>query len=208
MSAIADPNIQTARPGDPQVAGPTRRLWTRESYHQAAEAGIFEPDEKLELIEGDILTLSPVGSQHSITVLRTFQFLAKAFGSGYHVNIQQPIALNDLTEPEPDVIVARGESGHYEDHHPSPEELLLVVEVSDTTLQFDRIRKAALYSANGIPEYWLVNLPQRQIEVFRQPASDPNYQFIEILGEDQILSPLHAPNATIQIAELLPGKRN
>ncbi len=190
------------------VGEPVRRVWTRKSYHQLAEAGFFGPDEKLELIEGDILTLSPVGSQHSITVLRTFQFLAKAFGSDFHVNIQQPIVLNDLTEPEPDIIVAKGESTLYEDHHPRPDELLLVVEVSDTTLQFDRTHKSALYSANGIPEYWIVKPPQRQVEVFRQPESGSNFHSNEILSDGQMLSSVQSPETTIQISDLLPRKRN
>jgi Uma2 family endonuclease len=186
---------------------PLRRLWTREDYYHAADVGIFAPDEKLELIEGEILTMSPVGSQHSVTVLRTFQFLVQAFGKDYHINIQEPITLSDMTEPEPDVIVAIGESGLYEDHHPTPAELRLVVEVSDTTLVFDKTRKAALYNTCGVPEYWIVNLPLRQIEVFRDPRIDSEYQTVIVATENDTISPLHAPLAKIQVAGLLPRNR-
>lgn len=186
---------------------PLPRLWTRVDYYHAADVGIFAPDEKLELIEGEILTMSPVGSQHSVTVLRTFQFLVRAFGKDYHINIQEPITLSDMTEPEPDVIVAMGESGLYEDHHPTPAELRLVVEVSDTTLVFDKTRKAALYNACGIPEYWIVNLPLRQIEVFRDPRIDSEYQSVMVATENETISPLRAPLAKIQVSELLPRRR-
>jgi Uma2 family endonuclease len=186
---------------------PSPRDWTRDEYHRAAEVGILRPNEKLELIEGEILSKSPIGSQHSVTVHNVFRFLSAAFSDSHYVTIHQPIALSDNSEPEPDVFIAVGKPSDYEDHHPTPAELKLVVEISDTTLSFDRTRKAALYSASKIGEYWIVNLVARQIEVYRRPDPSAPFQEAFLIKEDLVISPEYAPSVGVLVSSLLPRKR-
>ncbi|BDI30104.1 hypothetical protein CCAX7_21550 [Capsulimonas corticalis] len=183
---------------------PCPRLWTRANYYKASETGVFAPEERLELIEGIIFVKTPQSSPHSTSVRATTEALADAFGDGYEVRAQLPLALSDRSEPEPDVLVAPGSWRTYEDHHPGASETLLVVEVSDSTLHYDRTRKASLYAAAGIGEYWIVNLVERTLEVRRAPEPGLGYREVIILSDGDVCTPLSAPNASILVRDLLP----
>jgi Uma2 family endonuclease len=180
------------------------RRWTREEYYRAAELGLFRPEERLELLDGEILEkLTPQRERHAAVVGRTARLLAEAFGPGHHTRQQLPVILNDRSEPEPDVVVVPGTEFDYLSSHPTPSDLRLVVEVSDTTLRFDRGRKRAAYARAGILEYWILNLPERQLEVYRDPSGS-RYRSVTVYGEQAAATPLAAPHVSVCAADFLP----
>lgn len=185
--------------------GPSRRYWTREDYYRAGELGLFRPGERLELIKGEIVTkMSPQGIPHAIAIQLCETAADAAFeGQGCHIRAQMPMTLPDDSEPEPDIAVVRGGIRDYETRHPSAVDVLLLIEVSDSTLAFDRRGKAALYAQVGIPDYWVVNLRGRQLEVRRDPVEDV-YQDVIVLSEAEFVSPLSLPNVSIPVTDLLP----
>ena len=143
-------------------------LWTRNEYDRMIEAGILHPESRLELVEGEILTMSLQGSRH-ITAIRLVETaLRKVFSTGHDVRTRAPLALDERSEPEPDVAVVTGSMRDYRDAHPAT--AVLVVEIADSTLSFDRGRKKALYARAGIPEAWLVDLPADRIAMYREPT--------------------------------------
>ncbi len=140
-----------------------------EKYHQMIEAGVLSENDKVELIEGMILQMAAVGVPHRYSVDETYLAITRLLPPGWKSFVQQPITLSE-SELEPDVSVVRGTGADYKDHHPGPAETALVVEVADSSLALDRVTKARIYAAAGIPEYWIVNLIDRQIEVRREPS--------------------------------------
>ncbi len=183
------------------------REWTREEMYRAAEAGVFRPDERLELIDGQLVVkMSPQGKPHVICVLKTAAWLNDVVGDDVHVRTQTPIALGPRDEPEPDVTVAYGVPDDYEDEHPLPHQVALLVEVGDSTLTRDRRRKIPRYAAAGIVEIWLVDLEGRRLEVYREPG-EGGYGVVTILAEDRSVAPLFRPEARVVISELLPLRR-
>ena len=189
------------------VAEPKPRLWTRDEFHRMADLGLFN-GQRAELIEGEVMVLSPQKPEHFTTTDRVTDLLRQHFGAGYHVRMQGPIDLGPHSEPEPDVAVVRGRREDYGTQH--PQTAALIVEVSDTTLSSDRRRKASLYARAGIRDYWIVNLVDHQIEVFRDPAPDPaqpyghGYTSATTLVPPAAVSPLAAPGVSLPVADLLP----
>jgi len=184
------------------------RRWTRAEYYRLGEAGFFE-DERVELLDGEIWTLPPQKTPHFSAVEASAEVLIALFGEGYTVRRQGPMTLDDGTEPEPDVLIVPGSRRDYEDHHPTPPEVCLLVEVSDSTLAKDRGKKANDYARAGIVEYWIVNLVDRQLEVFRDPAVLPTgygYKLRRVLLEADTIAPLSAPGRSVTVADLLPAK--
>ncbi len=182
------------------------RLFSREEYYRLAEHGILAPDERTELIYGRIIKrMSPMGRPHSVAVGKTAAVLTAAFGDGYVVEDQVSMQLGSGLEPFPDVMVLPGTFDDYPDV-PLASDVLLLVEVSDTTLRYDRGTKAALYAADGVPDYWLLNLRARTLEVRRQPESG-EYLSLDVYGEGEAVAPLAAPNAPVRVADLLPLAR-
>jgi len=184
------------------------RRWTREEYERMATTGIFGPEERLELIDGEILTVTPQGSAHATAVHLAAKALAAAFGGGFYIRIHAPLALDDASEPEPDVAVVSGSERDYSAAHPTS--ALLVVEVSDATLQHDRKRKGSLYARAGIPEYWIVNVIERRLEVFRNPVMSSEAPLgwrygwqAEFQAEDSV-RPLRASATEIAVSDLIP----
>ena len=177
--------------------------WRREAFEKLAEVGLIDPDARLELIDGEILQkMSPQSSQHATAVLLVAEALRSAFSpSDYTIRVQLPLALDPYSEPEPDIAVVEGAPRRYREAHPST--AVLVVEVADASLAFDRTRKATLYARAGIPDYWIVNLIDHVLEVYRQPRHD-TYQERRILDPKDRIRPLAQPNAEILVAELLP----
>ena len=184
------------------------RRWTRAEYERMIDAGIFHPDERAELIGGEIIAVAPQKSLHATAVSLAHGTLEIAFGAEYHVRVQLPLALDPDSEPEPDVAVVPGSPRDYLHAHPSTS--LLVVEASETTLALDRNVKGSLYARGGLADYWIVNLIDRVLEVCRDPAVDPAakygwaYRTVECLGPEAVVSPLAAPGARIVVADLLP----
>lgn len=168
------------------------------------DRGIFRPDDRLELIDGQLVVKEPQDSDHFTAILLVADALRAAFGPGWLVRPQGPVALDDRSEPEPDVSVARGTPRDYREGHPIRP--VLVVEVSKTRLGFDRARKATLYARNGLEDYWIVNVLDRVLEVYREPSRGgrTGYGSVRTLGPDESVTPLAAPAACILVADLLP----
>ncbi len=163
--------------------------------------GVFHPEDKLELIDGEIYDVSPQSSRHATAIRLAEDALRRAYGSGCDVRVQLPAALDGSSEPEPDVAVVEGGPRDYRDAHPTT--ALLTIEVSDTSLAFDRSTKQATYARNGIPEYWIVNLIDRQVEVYRQPEGGGYTEVSKLTPPDRV-SPLSRPDRSIAVADLLP----
>jgi Uma2 family endonuclease len=188
---------------------PTRtRRWKRVEYERLVECGIFRPGEPLELLGGLLVVAEPQGSAHFTAIRLVEEALRTAFGAGWDVRSQGPIALDDESEPEPDVAVVPGSARDYRDAHPASP--VLVVEVAESSLAIDREHKGSLYARAALPEYWILNLVSRVLEVYRDPAPEPSaafgwrYRSVDIVGPDGLVSPLAAPAAHVAVADLLP----
>ena len=188
------------------IESPTPYRFTREEYYQLGELGFFA-GRRVELIEGEIIAMAPQKSRHFLSIGLATQSLEHVFGEKYWVRAQGPLHLPDASEPEPDIAVVPGTKRSYDDH---PTTALLVVEVSDTTLRFDRGRKAAVYARAGIQDYWLVNLAANCVEVMREPIEDAltpsgwRYTALTTHKVGETISPLAKPEAKIAVADLLP----
>jgi Uma2 family endonuclease len=192
---------------------PQRRLWTRREYERMAELGLLGPEDKVELIEGEIVTkMASMYTPHATAVVLTAKALNQTFTTEFHLRIQMPFAAGDMSEPEPDVAVVPGDERAYEQEHPTTAALL--VEVADSSLSYDRVTKAAIYARAGVPEYWIINLIERLLEVHRRPQPMPDrplghdYAGVTKLAATQILTPLATPGAVIAVADLLPTLRS
>ncbi len=184
------------------------RQWTREEYDRLIGTGFFQPGERLELIEGEVVEMAPQGSVHAAVTGRTERALQQQFGPNCWVRVQMPLALGELSEPEPDLVVVQGTPDDYLDHHPGAAQTLLVIEVSDTTLDYDRERKARVYARAWIREYWLVNLVDRCVEVYRDPVKvgsvEAAYQKCLRIESGNLPAPLCRADLTIRSEDLLP----
>lgn len=180
---------------------PAPRRWTRQEYLRLAEAGYLGDEPRTELIDGQILQTMPQGNAHVLAVSLVFYALQAAFGGGYHLRSQSSLPLGEEAMPEPDVVVLRGSPRDYDGREPDPrEDIVLVVEVSDSTLAFDRTIKTALYARHGVPEYWIVDLPHHTLEVRRRPL-DEGYAETLILREDESVA---IGGGTVAVFDVLP----
>ncbi len=167
-----------------------RRMITTTEYHQMADAGILTAEERVELIYGDILVMSPVGSRHFACVNRMSRMFNRMLGDQVITSVQGPVRLNDFSEPEPDIALLRPTDNFYADRLPGASDVMLVVEVSDSTLEKDREIKLPLYAKAGIPEVWIVNLHLNQLEVYARPMAGA-YTFSRVFTPD--------PSATVEL---------
>lgn len=180
----------------------------RARYDRLVEAGIFGPDDRIELLDGLLVAREPEGSRHATAVALARLALEQAFGRAYHVREGKPIALDDRSEPEPDLAVVPGGPRDYVEAHPSRP--VLVVEVANTSLALDRLRKGRLYARAGITDYWVVNLIDEVLEVYRDPVrassghGDSKYDSVRLLRRNAVVTPLAAPHARIRVSALLP----
>ena len=181
----------------------TLRKWTVKEYHKLGEMGFFHPEERVELLSGNIIKMSAKGTAHTSALGRTDRLLQNLFANLAWVRMQDPIALDDNSEPEPDIALVRIDPFDYATHHPTPSEVYLIIEVADSSLTFDREIKAKAYARSGIADYWVLNVNNRQLHVFREPAVD-GYQSELILGENGSISPLQFPTVNIAIPAMLP----
>jgi Uma2 family endonuclease len=186
---------------DAAIAQPRR--WTREEYERLAEQGFFRPDERLELLDGEIFAMTPQKGPHAQAVGLVLDALRHAFGPQVYLRSQLPLALGTEAMPEPDAAVVTGSVRDYPQH---PTTAILVVEVSDTSLPLDRRRKGPIYARAGIPEYWIVNLVDRILEVYREPietADGWHYRLVQRVAAGETLKPL-AGSAAVSVVDLLP----
>jgi Uma2 family endonuclease len=186
---------------------PTKR-WARVEYEWLVDRAVFQPGDRIELVGGQLIVREPQGSPHAVAAGLAEDALRAAFGSGWVVRVQMPVALDDESEPEPDVAVCEGSPRDYLAGHPSRP--VLLVEVADASLGFDREHKGSLYARAHVPDYWIVNLGDHVVEVHRDPAPSAaapygwRFSTHRRLGTADTVSPLAAPHARISVAELLP----
>ncbi|MGI0486482.1 Uma2 family endonuclease [Pantanalinema rosaneae CENA516] len=178
-----------------------RRLSVQD-YHRMAEAGILQPDERIELLEGQIIQMVAKGTAHSSAVSRIERLLRSQLGDRVLLRFQDPIRLNDYSEPEPDIAVVHSHPSFYADHHPLPSEVFWLIEVSDTTLKFDCGVKATAYGRSGISEYWVVDVNDYKLHVYRLPNAD-GYQSETILSEALTIAPLAFPDCVMTVGEMV-----
>jgi Uma2 family endonuclease len=184
------------------------RRWTRLEYEQLVEKGFLGSGDQIELLEGLLIVREPQHSPHATATRLVQEALRTAFGPGWDVRAGLPLALGRLSEPEPDVSVVRGSPRDYRDAHPTY--AVVAVEVAGPSLLLDRTRKARIYARAGIPDYWIVNLVSRVLEVYRDPVVLDRtrrrweYRMVRSLGPDESISPLAAPHARIAVADLMP----
>ena len=180
-----------------------RFRWTREQYDRMVQAGILTEDHKVELLDGEITPKMSQNEQHAVATGLVSDVLRVVFGASAHVRDEKPIALSELSEPEPDHAIVRGARRDYLAGHPAVADVLLLVEVSDSSLIRDRIRKAVLYAEAGVAEYWIVNLVDRVLEVHRDPAGGA-YRTKTTHEPGDAVAPLGAPDSSVAVADLLP----
>ncbi|MCC5648952.1 Uma2 family endonuclease [Nostoc sp. XA013] len=186
------------------------RLWNVDEYHRMLETGIITADERVELIDGQVIPMSAKNPPHAATTLCASDYLKRwrsppqaSLAEVALVRVQDPIHLSQYSEPEPDIAVVRIDARKYIDHHPAPSEIFLLIEVADTTLDTDRKQKAPLYANAGIADYWILDVNQRQVFVFREPLLEGYNQQL-ILQEDATLSLIAFPEIEIHISQMFP----
>lgn len=179
-----------------------RRKFTVKEYRQMADVGILTEDDRVELIRGEIVEMTPIGRRHAAAVNRLVRLFTQLFGDSITLSPQNPVELNDNSEPQPDIALLQPRPDFYESGHPQPENIILLVEVADTTAESDRNIKITLYAENGITEVWLVNINAECVEVYREPSAT-SYQNVQVLQRGQSLSIQAFPNVAIAVNEIL-----
>lgn len=182
--------------------GIAKHSFTAEEFERIGKAGIFRQGARLELIEGEIFEMSPIGSPHAACVNFLSRLLNRLFGDNHIVAPQNPVRLNDTSEPQPDICLLRWRDDFYRDAHPGPADVLLLIEVADTTVLTDRSVKVPLYARAGIAETWLVNIPEERIEIYSDPAGDA-YQRTEVFGRDAEARSHTVEGLAVRVGELL-----
>lgn len=181
------------------------RRWTRQEYGRLIDLGILAEDDPIELIEGRMIVAEPQNDPHARAIELAGDALRATFGPGWRVRIQLPLGLDPNSEPEPDVAVIQGSARDALGDHPSM--AALVVEVADSSVRLDRGPKARIYARAQIPEYWIVNVADRVVEVYREPTTSRRrsvYRAVQIFRPGETIAPLAAPAARITVDDLLP----
>jgi Uma2 family endonuclease len=179
-----------------------KKRFTVADYHRMAEAGILGPKERVELIDGEIVEMSPTGHPHWVRVARATTLFIRTFGDRAVVNVQNPIQLTEWTEPEPDLVVYKPRPDFYLKKKPAPEDVFFLMEISDTSLRYDRNVKVPLFAAAGIPEVWIQDVKSDVLYVYREPQRN-GYGVTLDLRRNDIVSPTAFPDVQFSIDNLL-----
>jgi Uma2 family endonuclease len=188
-----------------QVKNPpkiSKRLFSVEEYHRLGEVGILSADDRVELINGEIIEMSPIGSRHAACVRAIQEFLQEKLGRKAQVSVQNPIQLDDRAEPQPDIALLKPRKDRYARAHPKPADIILVIEVSDTTLENDRSVKLPLYAHAEIPETWLIDLNQEAIEQFSDPRNG-EYRTSHRFRRGDAITAVSVSGLTLAVNEIL-----
>jgi Uma2 family endonuclease len=183
------------------------RSLTSAEYYQMMESGIIREGERVELILGQIFTMAAKGTRHTVATTRLVTELLMLIQGRAIVRCQEPITLPNNSEPEPDIAIVRLRSDEYINSHPSPADIILVIEVADSTIRFDRDTKAPLYAAAGISEYWIVNLIDNRLEIYRQPEGSI-YARIQIVMPPQSIALPQFPDIVVHIGDFFPAQKS
>ena len=180
----------------------TRRRFTTADYHRMAEAGVLGEDDRVELIDGEIVEMSPIGGRHLAVVNRLTRHFVRGVGDAAIVSVQNPVHLGERSEPEPDLALLRPRADDYASGLPGTADILLIVEVADSSLEYDRQVKAPLYARGGIPELWIVDLVGDNVAVYRDPAP-AGYGTTRVARRGETISPSAFAELTIAVDEIL-----
>jgi Uma2 family endonuclease len=180
----------------------TKRRFSVDDYYRMAETGILGPEDRVELIDGEIIEMCPIGSRHLGCVNRATEIFTASFRGRAVVSVQNPLRLNKYNEPQPDLVLLKPRADYYAAKQPSSEDALLVLEVADTTLRYDRNVKAPRYAAAGIPEVWIVHLEEDVLLVFRNPAGKA-YETCLMLHRGESIQLLALPDVVLTVDALL-----
>ena len=180
----------------------TSHRFTVEEYHRMAETGVLKPDARVELLDGEIIDMPPIGPSHGGSTNRLIDTFASLARKRWIVSAQNPIHLGEHSEPQPDLMLLKPSPDYYTRRHPRPEDVFLLIEVSDTTLMLDRDEKLPAYGRAGIPEVWILNLSERKLEIYREPHF-AGYASQKIVRAGDKAAPLAFPDAVVNVGELL-----
>ena len=172
-----------------------------DAYHQMIDAGIFREDDRVELIEGELRAMPPIKPDHAGKNKRLNRLLSLRAGESALVAVQDPLTLSPHSEPQPDLMLLRPRGDFYEGANPTPEDTLLVIEICDTSLRYDREVKVPLYAAHGVPEVWLIDLKHRRLEMYREPGSN-EYRLTMRPERTEVVAPVLLPGVRIRIDEI------
>jgi Uma2 family endonuclease len=184
---------------EPKVRLPYHR-WTVDEFHQMAIAGLLDETDRVELIEGEMIDMAPIGSKHAFIVNRISQLLSARVGEQCLVSTQNPVRLGDRSEPQPDIALLQ--IGNYMASFPTASDVLLIVEVSDSTLEYDRDIKLGLYARHGIPEVWLLDVNAGELTLYREPA-EGQYRLIRKPTNAEAVAPMAMPEALFSLVEIM-----
>ena len=184
------------------MATVVRHRFSVEDYHRMAQAGILGEDDRVELIDGEIVDMAPIGPRHAASVDRLVRLLWRGLEDRAIVRVQSPVRLGEHSEPQPDVALLRPRADYYASAHPTAAEVLLVVEVAETSADYDRQVKVPLYARHGVGEVWLVDLERGQVEVYRRPGGG-GYGEVVVLGRGERVSPGAFPELSLAVDDIL-----
>ena len=182
---------------------PTARRFTVDEYRRMGEAGILGEDDRVELLDGEIVQITPIGSRHAACVDRVVDCFRTLPADRAIIRVQSPIRLSDRSAPEPDVTLLRRRADFYDDRLPGPEDVLLIVEVAETSVDYDRDRKLPLYARAGVAEVWLLDIPARQIHACLDARSG-TYRSVRRYKAGEELAPAAFPELRVRVSDLLP----
>ena len=180
----------------------TKKLFTVDDYYKMADAGILTEQDRTELIEGEIIVISPMGPHHAAIVARVTDLLLPLFKGKAHLRPQLPLRLNDFNEPQPDIVLLKARQDFYSSKHPGPADVFLAMEISDSSLKYDRDVKLRIYAAARIPEVWIADLPGDSLLVYRDPSGKGYKSFLSF-GRGDVLSCLKFTDVKLAVNDIL-----
>lgn len=182
------------------VPPPARHLLSVHDFHRMGEAGILAGDDRIELIDGGLIDMAPIGSTHAGMVIRLSQRLTRALAGRALVSSRNPVRLDERSEPQPDIAVLRNRRDFYQESHPGPSDVLLVIEIADSSLDYDRGVKVPLYARHGVPEVWLVDLNARHVSIYRRPDGGAYREALRP-GATETVAPVLLPDLSLSLAD-------
>ena len=187
-----------------------RKKFTIDEYHRLIDWGFFAGNESVELIRGEIIQMSPKRTPHSVCNSLLWRTLYDLIGNQAEIRVQEPIFIDSNSEPEPDVVIAVKQDDNYLSSHPTPQDILLVIEISDSTLKYDQETKLSLYAEAGINNYWIFNLGDRHLEVYHQPFQDHQgkfaYRFKQIILSEETVQLPNFDSLVLDLTKVFPER--
>ena len=203
-SAVLDRNIAIAPgtiPDFPEPLAPHRYRLTIADYHQLGELSVFNENSRVELIDGELVAMPPIGEQHASKTRRINQLFSRLAGESAIVDVQNPVALDAHSEPQPDIALLKPRADFYEHSHPRPDDVLLLIEVSDSTLRYDREVKVPHYAKAGVLEVWILDIAHQRLEIYRRPSAEGYRQILYPELQEQV-APVLLPELVFSVEQL------